>query len=352
MSAAVRQRGRHGPGHYGPGHYGRRSPLMEAGATARPLRLRTLGLPFMTEKTEELPQAPTAEAPAIEAPLAEAPVAEAPAIEARLAQQALVKQLAREVQRIETSGTPSMGLATSSAFSTGCQALDRCLPGGGYDSGTVVEYLQAAIASGATSLALTAAREAMAKTDRFCLVVDWREQFYPPAAAALGIDLKRVVIVRPQTLAERLWAIDQALRSPAIVAVIAEVEHMDDRAARRLQLAAERGGGLGLLVRGAAARHHPSWAAVQWLVRPLPQSACRSSGGQSSDGQLADERWPHRQLEIELMRARGVPTGVKMRVQINAIHGRIESATSALANSALANTLRTPPQKQANKAAM
>lgn len=320
MSAAARQKVR----------YGRRAPLMEAGATARPLRLRTLGLPFMTEKPEESPEASATEAPAV-----------APAMDARQAQQALVKQLAREVHRMEASGAPNMGLATS-AFSTGCQALDRCLPGGGYDSGTVVEYLQAARASGATWLALTAAREAMAKTDRFCLVVDWREEFYPPAVAAMGIDLKRVVIVRPQTLAERLWAIDQALRSPAIAAVIAEVEHLDDRAARRLQLAAERGGGLGLLVRGVAARHLPSWAAVQWLVRPLPQSI-----GPSNVELLAGERSPHRLLEIELMRARGVPAGVKTRVQINAIHGRIESATRALAS-----TLRTPPQKQANKAAM
>ena len=200
--------------------------------------------------------------------------------------------------------------------------MDCCLPRGGYDPGTVVEYLQTSVASGAASLALTAAREALAKTDRFCVLVDWCQQFYPPAAAALGIDLKRIIIVRPQTLAERLWAIDQALRSPAIVAVIAEVEQMDDRAARRLQLAAERGGGIGLLVRRAGNRQHPSWAEVQWLVQPVAQASA------------------HRQLKLELMRARGGPAGASVRVQINAVHGRVESAPAATA--ALARTLAQP----------
>lgn len=246
------------------------------------------------------------------------------------AQQALVAQLAREVQRIEVAGRPSaatVGGRASTVFSTGCGIMDGCLPSGGYDSGTVVEYLQTSSASGATSLALTAAREALVATERFCVLVDWRQQFYPPAAAALGVDLRRVIIVRPHTLAERLWAIDQALRSPAVVAVIAEVEHLDDRAARRLQLAAECGGGIGLLVRGEAARQHPSWAEVQWLVRPLP------------------ERSAHRQLELQLMRARGGRSGAQLRVQINATHGRVEAAPAAAA--VLARTLAQPrPQSQ------
>ena len=309
--------------------------LMQAGATMRPLRLKTLQLPFMAEeRTAAQPIEPQPIEPQFDGASPEEPANAAPQA---AAQQALVKQLAREVQRIETSRLPGSSRVAVAAFSTGCSALDRCLPSGGYDPGTVVEYLQASTASGATSLALTAAREAMAATGRFCLLVDWREQFYPPAAAALGMDLKRIVIARPRTLADRLWAIDQALRSPAIAAVVAEVEQMDDRAARRLQLAAERGGGLGLLVRGAAARQQPSWAAVQWLVRPLPQHPLPLDPHPLSPLPLA-ERSPHRQLEIELMRARGATTGLKTRVQINATHGRIESSTSVLAG-----LLRTPP---------
>ncbi len=245
------------------------------------------------------------------------------------AQQALVAQLAREVKHIEVAGRAThadLG-RTKAIFSTGCEALDGCLPERGYASGTVVEYLQGHMSSGATTLALVAAREALTKTDRFCVVVDWEQRFYPPAAAALGIDLKRVVIVRPHSLAERLWAIDQALQSPAIAAVVAQVEQMDDRAARRLQLAAERGGSVGLLVRGSASQHHPSWAEVQWMVQPIA------------------ERSNHRQLQLDLIRARGASRLSSVRVQLNAANGRLEpaqAATATLARSLARKTSSRP----------
>ncbi len=258
------------------------------------------------------------------------------AVEAEQARQALVAQLSREVRHIETerrmgaSDIPDAQAQRQALFSTGCAEADHCLPHGGYDAGTIVEYLQSSTQCGAISLALIAAREALHSTDRACLFVDWQQQFYPPAASALGIDLKRLIIVRPQTLAERLWAIDQALRSSAIVAVIAEIEHIDDRSARRLQLAAERGGGVGLLVRGEAARHQPSWAEIQWLVQATP----------------AQKITAHRQLALELMRVRGGRPGAQLKLQIHATHARLEASTLESASPSkspaqltLANTL-------------
>ena len=44
---------------------------------------------------------------------------------------------------------------------------------------------------------------------------------------------------------------------------------LDGRTFRRLQLAAEQGGGLGLLIRPATVRGEPSWADVRLLIEPL-----------------------------------------------------------------------------------
>ena len=263
------------------------------------------------------------------------------------AKSALVAQLSREVKRIEVAGRvqPDQLGRRNAVFSTGCSTIDGCLPCGGYESGTIIEYLQNAAGSGATTLALCAAREALTATDRFCVVVDWRQQFYPPAAAALGLDLKRIVIVRPTTLADRLWAIDQALRSPSIVAVIAEVEQLDDHAARRLQLAAESGGGLGLLVRHVHQRHQPSWAEVQWLVRPM----LRASNPNSPSSVAAIATPAHRPLQLELLRVRGGQSGTSVQVQVNAMNGRVEPSTAAAAALArtLARTSQTPLRSKA-----
>ena len=260
------------------------------------------------------------------------PASPASQVQALQAKSALVAQLSREVKRIEVAGRvqPDQLGRRSAVFSTGCSTIDGCLPGGGYESGTIIEHLQNSAGSGATTLALCAAREALATTDRFCVVVDWRQQFYPPAAAAMGLDLKRIVIVRPTTLADRLWAIDQALRSPSIVAVIAEVEQLDDRAARRLQLAAESGGSLGLLVRNIHQRHQPSWAEVQWLVRPMPRPTNPQSPATVTPA-------PHRPIQLELLRVRGGQSGQSVHVQVNATNGCIEPVTAAAA--ALARTL-------------
>src|SRR5580698_5983383 len=68
----------------------------------------------------------------------------------------VVERLTAEVRRIE-------GLhhrASDEAVTTGCAALDRLLPGAGLRRGTLVEWLAPGAGSGATTLALIAAREA------------------------------------------------------------------------------------------------------------------------------------------------------------------------------------------------
>jgi hypothetical protein len=92
------------------------------------------------------------------------------------------------------------------------------------------------------------------------VVVDVAGTFYPPAAVAWGIDLGRLLVVRPRSARDALWATVQSLRSPAVAAVWAALDRIDDRAFRRLQLAAQSARAIGLLSRPASARGQPTWA--------------------------------------------------------------------------------------------
>jgi len=94
----------------------------------------------------------------------------------------------------------------------------------------------------------------------------YQREFYPPGAAALGIDLRRVLVIRTDQQGEQLWVLDQCLRCSAVAAVWAHVERLSQRDFRRLQLASEEGGGLGLLIRPSLVRRQPSWSDVQLLV--------------------------------------------------------------------------------------
>jgi hypothetical protein len=151
----------------------------------------------------------------------------------------------------------------SPVFSCGAAAIDHLLPEGGLRHGMLVEWVGEAAA-----LSLLAAREAC-REGGVLVVIDRARTFYPPAAAAWGVDLERLIVVRPQNARDELWAAVQALRSPVVAALWAYIDRLDSRAFRRLQLAAEAGRTLGALVRPASARGQPSWAEMTFEASPL-----------------------------------------------------------------------------------
>lgn len=135
--------------------------------------------------------------------------------------------------------------------------FDALLPGKYFRRGTLVEFL-----GGGTALAAVIARASL-REEGAVVVVDAARRFYPPAAARLGIDLERLIVVQPS---EPDWFVTQALACPAIDAVLCWPQRVDSTMFRRWQLAAERGGSVGLLVRPHAALRAPSWADVRIVV--------------------------------------------------------------------------------------
>jgi hypothetical protein len=188
-----------------------------------------------------------------------------------------VEALRRQIARLEQS-RPRSG---NTPISSGCVPLDRLLPEGGFRRAALAEWLSAGEGSGATGLALAAACEAC-RDGGALVVLDRRREFYPPAAARLGIEPESLIVVQAGSQADEHWALDQALRSPGVAAVLAWPERLDGRTFRRLQLAAEEGGGLGLLIRPLVARQEPSWADVRLLVEPLPATSGATAGSSSS----------------------------------------------------------------------
>ena len=162
---------------------------------------------------------------------------------------------------------------TNASISSGCKLLDRILPEDGFPCGTLVEWLAAGDGVGATTLAMLAAAQACRQGGAL-VVLDRSGEFHPPAAVQLGIESSRLIVIHTHSKADHYWALDQSVRCPAVAAVLAWPEAMrdklDGRTFRRLQLAVEKGGGLGLLIRPEAAQHQPSWADVRLLVESLP----------------------------------------------------------------------------------
>jgi len=88
---------------------------------------------------------------------------------------------------------------------------------------------------------------------------------------ALGFPPERLLSVSVAHRRDLLWAMEEALRCPAVHAVIGEIRtgEIDSIAVRRLSLAATKNGALALLLRAVPSRD-ASTAATRWIVKAAP----------------------------------------------------------------------------------
>jgi protein ImuA len=131
-------------------------------------------------------------------------------------------------------------------------------------------------------LALILARAAQAATGGVIVWSDPRRQLHPPAVSAAGIDLRRMILLRPRNAAQEISALTECLRCKGVSATVANLNRLSDIEARRLQLAAENGGGVGIFLRpslrpGSTSSSGNYAAATRWLVRPALERDDRQS---------------------------------------------------------------------------
>lgn len=178
----------------------------------------------------------------------------------------------------------------ATGLASGYEALDRHLPGGGWPQNALTEILVEHYGIGELRL-LMPALAALSTADNS---IDYNEpgwiawvsppfQPYPPALQQWGVDLSRMLIVRPKDASEMLWSAEQALSSGTCAAVLLWSDKLDDQASRRLQLAAEKGNSWAIAFRPPSARRQPSAAALRIELLPGKEgtrvSILKSRGG-------------------------------------------------------------------------
>lgn len=152
-------------------------------------------------------------------------------------------------------GAPGQGVPTGHA------ALDARLPGGGWPAHALSEILFPADGLGELALVWPVLARLTAGGGRVLLVAPPYRP-HAPAWQAAGIDLASLHVVDAEPR-DALWATEQCLRSAACAAVLCWPRRVDDRALRRLQVAAETGRCLGFAFRDARAARESSPAALR-----------------------------------------------------------------------------------------
>jgi hypothetical protein len=179
----------------------------------------------------------------------------------------------RRVWRGQAQGRPATPQPTGHA------ALDAVLPAGGWPEAALSEILIATEGIGELQLLWPTLARLTAQGERVVLVAP---PFlpYPQAWLAAGVDLRQLALIEASGR-DALWAAEQCLRSGSCGAVLCWPQQADDRALRRLQVAAESGQTLAFAYRPLREAVNPSPAALRLAVdnRPAQLRVLKCRGG-------------------------------------------------------------------------
>ncbi|VVO28836.1 hypothetical protein PS691_04775 [Pseudomonas fluorescens] len=111
---------------------------------------------------------------------------------------------------------------------------------------------------------------------------------YPQAWQNAGVDLRQLSVIQASDR-DALWAAEQCLRSGSCGAVLCWPQKADDRALRRLQVAAETGQTLAFAYRSIKEAINPSPAALRIAIdaRPAQLRVLKCRGGLARSAPIA-----------------------------------------------------------------
>ncbi len=217
------------------------------------------------------------------------------------ADRGVIEQLREQIRRVQAA--PRRYLIT---LASGAASLDGL---GIFRLGGAVE-LSGEEASGRTTLALSLVAAAC-REKRLAAWVDGPKELYPPAAVPMGVDLRRLLIVRPPAPGQLVWSAVQLLRSGAFTLVVLDVTHtgltLSMIETKKLLDAARAGGSLLVVLTSNVA---PAQGLVRLVMAERVEQAPRVR-----HLQLVDPVAPNDEvtLHVEIARAQGA-TGKQVQL--------------------------------------
>lgn len=164
-----------------------------------------------------------------------------------------------------------LGHVATPALSSGFAALDAELPGAGWPLGMLTELLVREPGIGELRLLVPLLRQ-LTRERKVVILLGPPHLPYAPALAGFGIELDYLLVVQTANAADRLWAVEQTLRSTSFGALLAWLpqERTRPEHLRRMQLATQGAQGPAFLFRPLAAQFEPSPAPLRLLLAPRP----------------------------------------------------------------------------------
>ena len=181
----------------------------------------------------------------------------------------IIRQLQREACSLQ-GYKKALG---SQLINLGLSAVEASFPDNTFPTGAVHEFLSAASEdAAATNGFIAGILGGLMQTGGACLWIGLKRTVFPPALKMFGIEPHRIIFIDVSRPKEALWAVEEALKCEALVAVVGELSELTFTESRRLQLAVEHSKVTGFIHRCNPRTENTVACVTRWKIKAAPSS--------------------------------------------------------------------------------
>lgn len=174
--------------------------------------------------------------------------------------------LKQKIQGLEVYKQPLSG-----CIATGIEEIDQSLPCGSLPLAAIHEFITENAEEGAAASGfLSGLLSSITKKDGYIVWIVKTLNVFPPSLKCFGLNPDRIIFMELPKEKEALWAMEDALRCEGLAAVVCEVSDPDLTATRRMQIAVEKSGVTGFILRMNPKKTGSTACVTRWHVKPLP----------------------------------------------------------------------------------
>lgn len=185
---------------------------------------------------------------------------------------------------------------------TECMGIGRvetAFPNGVFPTRGIHEFISTTPEhSASTDGFISALLAVLMKNGTGCVWISTSRKLFPASLRTFNVDPERIIFMDVSKEQDVLWIMEEALKCKGLSAVIAEINTLSLTDSRRLQLAVEKNGVTGFILRKDGRKAVSNMATARWKITPLP-----SGTGDGMPG-IGFPRW-----NVELIKVRSGSPG-------------------------------------------
>ena len=182
----------------------------------------------------------------------------------------------------------------NTAVDMGLGPIKDAFPNGSFPLGAVHEFLSIGTEdTAATAGFIAGLLSPLMVTGGTSLWISSSRKLFPPALGSFGIQPDRFIFVDLLKEKHVIWAMEEALKCSALIAVIGEMQEISFTSSRRFQLAVEQSQVTGFILRKNSQRINTTACVSRWKITPLISE---------SPVDLPGIGFPHWKVELVRMR--------------------------------------------------